>query len=40
MGHDLPPALWPLLIDEIAAVVARGERRAVGASQAPTELAP
>ena len=26
MGHDLPPQLWPLLVAEICAVVARGER--------------
>lgn len=25
MGHDLPPQLWSLLVDEIGAVVARGE---------------
>ena len=24
MGHDLPPQLWPLLVDEIHAVVVRG----------------
>lgn len=25
MGHDLPPALWPLFVDEICATVVRGE---------------
>ena len=25
MGHDLPPQLWPLLVEEIHAVVVRGE---------------
>ena len=25
MGHDLPKALWPRLVDAIAGVVARGE---------------
>ncbi|MEO7746022.1 MAG: alpha/beta hydrolase [Actinomycetota bacterium] len=27
LGHDLPPALWPLLVDEIHRVVERGELR-------------
>ncbi len=27
MGHDLPPALWPLFVDEIHRVVLRGEMR-------------
>jgi pimeloyl-ACP methyl ester carboxylesterase len=29
MGHDLPRALWPELVDRIAALVARGEAAAV-----------
>lgn len=27
MGHDLPPALWPLLVEEIHRVVVRGEQQ-------------
>ena len=28
MGHDLPPALWPIFTDEIADAAARADRRA------------
>lgn len=31
MGHDLPPALWPLLVEQIHAVVVRGESSRSGA---------
>ena len=33
MGHDLPEALWPGFVEEITAVVARGEERVVGPAQ-------
>jgi pimeloyl-ACP methyl ester carboxylesterase len=34
MGHNLPPALWPRIVDAIAAIVARGE--ALAASVEPS----